>query len=276
MIEPNNAAVAQDFSGKVAVVLGASAEGGTGWAIAEALAQRGAKVVVAARSLAPLRTLADRIGGLAVPCDAGEESQVLALACAALDTFGRLDIAINSAGFPTMGMIRDSNQEALDQAIRVNYFGHVYFIRHMAAAMGRGGSIVTITSMSVTHTFLPFFSYACAKAAADCLVRYAALEYGDAGIRINSIQPGLIKSDIAKEALAIPGFEDAYLKEIPLRRASDPADIANAALWLAGDANVTGLNLNISAGHQLTRFPYMHEMPSGQDSFGSGKALADR
>ena len=272
----NNPALSADFTGKVAVVLGASAQGGTGWAIAEAIAARGAKVVVAARSIEPLRGLAEKIGGTAVQCDAANEDQVAALARAAVDTYGRLDIAVNSAGAPTMGMISDSGQDALEQAIRVNYYGHVYFIRHMAEAIGQNGSIVTITSMSVTHTFLPFFSYACAKAAADCLVRYAALEYGDRNIKVNSIQPGLIKSDIAKEALAIPGFEEAYLKEIPLRRASDPADIADAAVWLAGSANVTGMNLNISAGHQLTRFPYIHEMPSGEDSFGSGKALADR
>ena len=81
-----------DFSvqlqGKVAVVLGASAEGGTGWAIAEALARSGAKVVVGARSIEPLRTLAERVGGAAVACDAGDESQVSALAQAALSTYG--------------------------------------------------------------------------------------------------------------------------------------------------------------------------------------------
>src|SRR4030095_4826835 len=96
-----------DLAGKVAVVLGASAEGGTGWAIAEALAAQGAKVVVGARSLAPLQKLATRIGGTAVACDAGNEAQVKALAKAALTNYGQLNIAVNSAGLPVMSMIAE-------------------------------------------------------------------------------------------------------------------------------------------------------------------------
>lgn len=93
--------------GKVAVVLGASAEGGTGWAVAEALAQAGAKVVVGARSFAPLQKLADKIGGTALACDAGDEAQVKALVDLAVSRYGRLDIAVNAAGLPMMSSIAD-------------------------------------------------------------------------------------------------------------------------------------------------------------------------
>src|SRR5690606_2520946 len=103
---------------KVAVVLGASAEGGTGWAIAEALAAAGAKVVVGARSYEPLQKLAEKIGGTAVRCDAGVEADVEALAAAALETYGRLDIAVNSAGLPVMGLIAESDVAALQSAIQ--------------------------------------------------------------------------------------------------------------------------------------------------------------
>src|SRR5271168_5061455 len=103
-----------DLAGKVAVVLGASAEGGTGWAIAEALAAQGAKVVVGARTFAPLKRLADRIGGTAIACDAGNEKQVAALAQAALDTYGHLDIAVNSAGLPVMTLVANTTQVNLD------------------------------------------------------------------------------------------------------------------------------------------------------------------
>ena len=261
---------------KVAVVLGASAEGGTGWAIAEALAAAGAKVVVGARSMASLQRLADKIGGKAVRCDAGVEADVEALAKAALDTYGKLDIAVNSAGLPVMGLIADSETEALQSAIQVNYFGQFYFTKHMAKAIDRDGSIIFISSMSTTHPVFPHFAYACAKSASDCLVRYAALEYGPRNIRVNSILPGAIRSEMAREAFSNPAMEAVYNREIPLGRIGEPSDFANAVLWLAGPAYVTGLNLQVNGGNALTRMPFLSELPGGADSYGDGKPLGDR
>jgi NAD(P)-dependent dehydrogenase (short-subunit alcohol dehydrogenase family) len=166
------------LNGKVAVVLGASAEGGTGWAIAEALAEAGAKVVVAARSMGDLERLADKIGGLAVQCDAGVPKDIEALARAAADAYGTIDIAVNSAALPVISMIADATHEQLQRGVEVNYFAHVYFIRHMTQIMNNGGSITLISSNSTVQPQLPHFAYACAKAATDCLVGYAALEYG--------------------------------------------------------------------------------------------------
>lgn len=265
-----------DLRGKVAVVLGASAEGGTGWAIAEALAAQGAQVVVGARTADPLQRLASRIGGTAVVCDAGQEAQVAALAQAAKDTYGRLDIAVNSAGLPVMSLIQDATQAQLDDAVRVNFFGNVYFVKHMARAIGSDGSIVVISSMSTTHPVFPHFAYACAKSAADCLVRYAAIEYGPQHIRVNSILPGSIRSELAREAYAVPGFEAAFAREVPLGRIGYPEDFANAVLFLVGPSYVTGLNLQVNGGNHLTRFPYMSELPQGRESYGSGKPLGDR
>jgi len=265
-----------DLADKVAVVLGASAEGGTGWAIAEALAAQGAKVVVGARTAAPLQRLADRIGGTAVVCDAGDEAQVAALAKAALSTYGKLNIAVNSAGLPVMTLVANTTQANLDDAVRVNFFGNVYFVKHMAEAIGSDGSIVLISSMSTTHPVFPHYAYACGKAASDCMVRYAAIEYGPRRIRINSILPGPIKSEMAREAFAIPGFEAVYEREIPLGRVGYPEDFANGVLWLAGPSFVTGLNLQLNGGNHLTRFPYLHELPLGEASYGSGKPLGDR
>ncbi|HKT73173.1 MAG TPA: SDR family oxidoreductase [Steroidobacteraceae bacterium] len=265
-----------DLAGKVAVVLGASAEGGTGWAIAESLAAQGAKVVVGARTQAPLRRLADRIGGKAVVCDAGSEEQIAALAKAARDTYGRLDVAVNSAGLPVMMLIGETRQKDLEDAARVNFFGNVHFVRHMAEAIGSNGSIVLISSISATHPILPHFAYACSKAATDCLVRYAAIEYGPRNIRVNSILPAAIRSELARDAFAIPGFEAAHAREVPLGRVGEPEDFANAVLWLAGPAYVTGVNLQVNGGNHLTRMPNLSELPGGQAAYGSGKPLGDR
>jgi NAD(P)-dependent dehydrogenase (short-subunit alcohol dehydrogenase family) len=259
---------------KVAVVLGASAEGGTGWAIAEALAAAGAKVMVASRSLAPLEKLAGKIGGKAIACDAGRESDIIRLVQATVDTFGKIDIAVNAAGLPMLGMIADAQADTLQQALDVNYLGNVHFVKQAAAAMNDGGSIVLITSASAVQPMQPHFAYACAKAATDCLVRYAALEYGPRGIRVNSLQPGPIKSDMSKHLFAIPGVEPVFAREVPLGRVGLPEDYADVVLWLSGPAFVTGVNLPVSGGNHLTRIPRPDEIPGGEDSYDVNKAPA--
>lgn len=265
------------FKGKTAVVLGASAQGGTGWAIAEAFAAAGAKVVVGARSLSQLQQLARHIGGTAVACDAGREEDVRNLATTALNAFGRLDIAVNAAGLPVLGLIADSTDESLQSALQVNYLGNVYFVKHMANAIGSDGAITLISSMSTTHPLIPHFAYACAKSATDCLVRYAALEYGPRQIRVNSVLPGAIVSDLSRELFASEAMRHAFEKEVPLGRLGFPADFANAVLWLSGQAYVTGLNLQVNGGNQLSRFPYMSELPGAEHSYdGTGKPLFDK
>lgn len=269
------------FEGKVAVVLGASAEGGTGWAIAEAFASEGAKVVVGARSFEPLKKLANKIGGLAVKCDASKEEDIINLADQTLEKYGKVDIAVNSAGASFMSMIADVTPEILQSNAELNFFGMVYFTKHMAKAMGareigNEGSIILITSMSTTHPTIPHFAYAGAKSATNCMVQYAALEYAPQHIKVNSILPGAIMSDMAKAAFSAPGMREAFVKEVPFGRLGEPEDFANATLWLAGPAYVTGLNLQVNGGNHLTRFPFPSELPMGTESFGDGKTLYDR
>jgi len=265
------------LQGKVAVVLGASAEGGTGWAIVESLAAHGAKVVVSARSAEPRERLAADIKGTAVVCDAGEEAQIAALAQRATETYGKLDIAVNSAGLPVMSSIAEATRESLEVATRVNYFGNVFFVKYTAEAIGEEGSITLITSLAAERPTFPVFAYACAKAAADCLVRYAALEYGPRRIKVNSILPEPIVSDLSRELYAIPGVAEVQTREVPLGRLGYPADYANAVLWLAGPAFVTGVNLPVCGGNQLTRLLSQDELPLEPGSYQRmGKPLHDR
>jgi NAD(P)-dependent dehydrogenase (short-subunit alcohol dehydrogenase family) len=266
-----------NFNGKVAVVLGASAEGGTGWAIAKALAEHGASVVVAARSAAPLQRLAQTIGGMAVACDAGNEAQVRSLAEAAMRRYGRVDIAVNSAGLPVLGPIAKTTETDLLAAIRVNYFGVVFFVKFMAEVMNDGGSIINISSIASSRPNGDFFAYGCAKAAADCFVRNAAIEYGPRRIRVNSILPGPIASAMAAGLFDDPAMRDVFVRETPLGRIGLPGDFANAVLWLAGPAFVTGLNLEVSGGMQLMRQPMTRELPGAEQAYdGAAVPLGDQ
>lgn len=251
----------RDLTGKVAVVAGCSASRGTGWCVAERLSDAGAKVVVGSRTFAKVQDLANRIGGVAVVCDVASEEQVAALADKAIETHGRLDIAVNASGLADQSGIADVTHELLQKAIDVNFFGNVYFVKHMARAMGRDGSIIIFSSLSTTNPMAPFFAYACAKSATDCLVRYAAIEYGSRNIRVNSILPGPIMSDMTAEIYEQPGYIEALEREIPIDRIGYPDDFADAVLWLSGPAYVTGLNIPVCGGIQLARFPYPDELP---------------
>lgn len=243
------------LDGKVAVIMGASAEGGTGWAIAQRFAAEGANVTIAARRIEIATELAGRINATAIAADATNETDVAALADAVVARHGRLDIAVNAAGGTVQAKVAETNEEVLLATMRLNHFAHVYFVREMARHMRNGGAITLFSSMAATQPIEWLAAYGCAKAATDCLVRYAALEYGPRNIRINSIRPGTIRTDQSSRTLALPGMEELLSREIPLGRVATPEDCADAALWLADSAFVTGLNLDISGGNQLMRFP---------------------
>ena len=249
------------FQGKVAVVIGCSDERGTGWAVAEALAAAGAKLVVGARNMKKLQVLADKIGGTAVRCDIANEEQVTEVADAAVRVYGGLDIAVNCAFTGTASMIVDVDRSVLQEAMEANFFGNVFFVQKMARAIGSDGSIIIMSAMSTLTPNAPLFPYAAGKAAADCLVRFAAIEYGPRNIRVNSVLPGPILTASIAEILAAPGAMAVFERETPLKRVGYPADFVNAILWLAGPAFVTGLNLPVCGGMQLARLPYFHEIP---------------
>lgn len=244
------------LAGKIAVVLGASAKGGIGWAIAEALAADGATLVVGARSIDPLRQLARQIGGCAVQCDATRPDDIEHLARTTLAEHGRLDIAVNAAGDTAVGLISEIDPAIVQQSLDINYIAHFHFVRAMAQAMEHGGSITLMSSNLAVQPVPNRFAYGCAKAATDCLVRHAAMEYGPRGIRVNSIQPGPVWTDMAANLLSMPGVEETMVKQMPVGRIAAPADIANIVRWLSLEPGyLTGLNLPASGGMHLTQPP---------------------
>ena len=183
------------------VVLGASREGGTGWAIAEALAGKENHVTVAARSRQGIERLASKIGGTAVACDATVETDVARLLDAVVAAHGPLDSAVLVAGEGVIGNIDDMPQAEFERCMQLNFYAPVYFLRHAARRLRDGGSIVLMTSIAATNPWQGYFAYGSAKAAVHTLVRYAALEYAPRRIRVNAVCPGPIETVEAVERL---------------------------------------------------------------------------
>lgn len=249
-----------DFKGKTAVVLGASASRGIGWATAEAFAERGARVLIGARRAEPLQKLADKIGAVAMTCDAAVEADIIAFADRARAEFGHIDFATNLAGIATNSTIATASATNLQAALDVNFVANVVFTRYMAEIMNDGGAITLISSTAVDRTMMPNFAYSCAKAATECLARYAAVEYGGRGIRVNAIIPGLIVTDMTAPMMDVPGTDDVFKREVPLGRTGVPRDIADVIMWLSAPNYITGVSLPVSGGNQLTRLPRMDEL----------------
>ncbi len=254
---------------KVAVVLGASS--GIGWATAERFAAEGAKVVVAARRLENLEKLAGQIGGLAVRCDGSDFAQVEALAGAALDRYGRIDVAVNSSGLNRPSMIRDVTPEILQEVAGVQFFGFYYFMRHMCNAMaaGGGGSLVNVTSATAIAVPVGLSPYSGCKAGINFVTKIAAREYGREQVRVNAMAPsfvptamngfgGMKPTDEARVEMddSLP-IAEAFLDETPLERVTTVDECADVALFLASDMSsaITGQVIPVDGGNHLCRLP---------------------
>ena len=250
------------FAGKSAVVLGASARGNCGWEIAKQLADQGARVTVAARRMDGLQELADIIDGLAVRCDTSVEEDVEALAEAAVAAHGAIDVAITTAGVPFVGTIDAIAPELMRAAFDINFYGPYHFIKHMTRKMNNGGALVVVTTTSTSMAIPGYGAYGAAKGAAAVLVKYAALEYAPRDIRVNIVQPGVIETPMTAVLRANPEAWDTVLKEIPLGRAVQASQVADACLWLSHpNAAITGETLTVDNGNHLLRQVQPHELP---------------
>jgi NAD(P)-dependent dehydrogenase (short-subunit alcohol dehydrogenase family) len=243
------------FEDRVVVVAGGSS--GLGLHIATAFAREGARVVIAARSGERLAQAAEQIGAIPIACDITSFESVEALASETLSRCGRLDVAVNSAGFEQQTAIRDITPETLEPMVAVQFTGGVYFLRHMANAMRDGGSLITISSLTGVLVPQNYAAYAGAKAGINHVTRIAASEYGGDGIRVNAVAPSVVETPMTAHLLAIPAVESAFLEQTPLARMSVPQDVTSAVLWLASDESsyITGQVLVVDGGTSTRKLP---------------------
>jgi NAD(P)-dependent dehydrogenase (short-subunit alcohol dehydrogenase family) len=237
------------FENKVAVITGGTT--GIGLATAKLLAEEGAKVTVTGTNPATLAAAKAELHGIAnvVASDAGSADDIERLASAIAKEHGVVDILFLNAGVTRYGLIASTGEATFDESIRVNFKGPWLAIKHFAALVPRGGSIVLNTS--ITHQLgQPYTSvYAGTKAALRSLTRTAAAELASSGVRVNAVSPGPIETPIhAKQGLehAIRGV----IPRIALARLGQPVEIAKVVLFLASeDASfMTGEEVVVDGG----------------------------
>jgi len=252
------------LEGRTAVVLGAAGAGNMGQTIARRLAAEGAQVLAAGRNADSLAALADEIGGRHATCDITRGADTEALAQAALDWTGRLDIAVNATGWGLLKPFLDTTEDELRRMAELQFTGPFQWLQATVAAMvqaGRGGSIIQISSATATIMLNDHAAYMGTKAGLDHVIRCVANEFGAAGVRANSISPGITATPMTAEAQSTPGLFDAFRSAYPLGRVGTSDDIAAAAVWLASDeCFMTGQNLQVNGGLTLRRNPSRDEI----------------
>ncbi len=233
----------QHESPRVAAVFGGAS--GIGAAIAEALTTAGYAVHVADLTTAPA-------------VDVTKEEAVSGFLEQTREREGRLDLVVNSAGSSTLGLVTELAVDEFRRVVDVCLTGAFIVLKHAGRLVDDGGSIISLTSLNARQPGTGMAAYCSAKAGLAMLTEVTALELAGRRVRVNAISPGLVPTPLTAPALEIPGIEDDYLANTPLGRAGTPAEIAEAALYLADARWVTGEVLDINGGAHLMRYPDLH------------------
>ncbi len=243
------------LAGQTAVITGGAQ--GLGYAIAERFIAEGARVVLGDLNLDATKEAVETLGGAdvarAVKCDVTAYPDVDALVEAALGEFGRFDIMVNNAGITRDATLRKMTEEDFDQVISVHLKGTWNGLKKAASIMReqKRGAIVNMSSISGKVGMIGQTNYSAAKAGIVGMTKAASKELAHLGVRVNAIQPGLIRSAMTE---AMPQrIWDSKVAEVPLGRAGEPYEVANVALFLASDLSsyMTGTVLEVTGGRHL-------------------------
>ncbi|CAB3808720.1 SDR family NAD(P)-dependent oxidoreductase [Paraburkholderia fynbosensis] len=240
---------------KVVIVTGAASPRGIGKATAQALAAQGARIVILDLREEDAKRAAADLGDahLGLACDVTDKAACESAARATLERYGRIDGLINNAGITQPVRTLDITAEGFDAIVDVNLRGTLYMSQAVLPAMKerKSGSIVCMSSVSAQRGGGIFGGphYSAAKAGVLGLSRAMAREFGADSIRVNSITPGLIQTDITGDKLTADMRVD-IIKGIPLGRLGDASDVANACLFLVSDLStyLTGITLDVNGG----------------------------
>jgi NAD(P)-dependent dehydrogenase (short-subunit alcohol dehydrogenase family) len=244
------------LQGRTAIVTGASR--GIGAAIARALDRAGARVAVVARSRAALEGVAAEMSNrpLVLAADLADPEVPGRLVAQAGERLGAIDVLVNNAAAAARLPVQELDAELVDQLYAVNVRAPLLLIAALAPSMLERGSgvIISVSSVSAVVGTPRRAAYAATKGAIDAATRSLAIELGPHGIRLNSVAPGVVDTELWARNKAIPGVIEQIEALTPLRRWSTPEDVADVVAFLASDGArfITGETICVDGGMART------------------------
>jgi NAD(P)-dependent dehydrogenase (short-subunit alcohol dehydrogenase family) len=238
---------------------------GIGLACARAFATDGANVLIMGRTEDKLKSAAEELrniseaGTISIFAGSVADERDVEAAVASASNGGSLDIAVANAGIGGISPIMVTEAASWDQIMQTNLNGAFYTIKHAGRAMAKsgGGAICAISSIAGVRTHRYMGSYCVSKAGIDMLVKNSADELGNVNIRVNSVCPGLVETELASGLLGNEEVLNDYLDCMPISRHGVVEDISSAVRFLCGPESswITGTVLSVDGGHHLRRGP---------------------
>lgn len=252
--------MSQTFAGKVGLVVGVANKRSLSWAIAEAAAAQGARLVLTYQGERLEENVRELAAGLddplILPCDVTNDAQLDAVFAAIQAKHGGLDFLVHGVAFADREDLSrpfsETSRDGFSRAMDISAYSLVALTRRAAPLMDArgGGSIVTLSYLGAERVFTNYNVMGVAKAALESTVRYLASELGPRHIRVNAISAGPVKTLAAAGIAGFSGILQTYRDRAPLRRTVDGSDVAGAALFLLGPAGsgVTAEILMVDGG----------------------------
>ena len=250
-----------DLSGKKGIVLGVANERSIAWAIASILSRAGARLALTYQG-ERLRERVTRLAGtlegaLVVPCDATDDQQIADLYERVGHDFGDISFLVHSIAYANRedleGDFSGTGREGFRIALEVSAYSLLPLVRHAAALMPDGGSVVTMTFQASQRVYPGYNVMGTAKAALEHAVRQLAAEFGEREIRVNAISAGPLETLAARGIHGFLDMKQRHAQTAPLKRNITVDEVAKAALFLCSDlsSGITGSVIPVDAGYHI-------------------------